>query len=147
MSLFISDRVLVPIDFSEISLEALDETISFLENSAQIYVIYVLTPLLPTEPGVIWEKVNNETRKKNVEQVFQKRYPKSLSNNLHFEVKVGNASAVIIDYAKSHQIDLIVIASHGNKGLTRFLLGSVAEKVIRFAKCPVLVWRSRENQK
>ncbi len=141
MSLFTNDHVLVPIDFSEVSLMALDETLNFFPGSSQIYVLHVLTPLLPIEPGVIWETVNDETRKKNIEKVFHERYPKSIPNNLHFEVKIGDPSAVIIDYAKSHQIDLIVIASHGYTGLTRFLLGSIAERVIRFANCPVLVWR------
>ncbi|MGK7957872.1 MAG: universal stress protein, partial [Crocosphaera sp.] len=53
----------------------------------------------------------------------------------------GNPSLEIVDYANNNNIDLIVIASHGRTGLNRFLLGSVAEKVVRLSQCPVLVWR------
>ncbi|ACK67960.1 UspA domain protein [Rippkaea orientalis PCC 8801] len=147
MSLLTSDRVLVPIDFSETSLQMLDETIKFFPDSCNIYVLYVLPRLLPMEPGVIWQTVTDETRTENVEKIFYQRYPKSLDTPLHFEVKIGDPGSEIIDYAQSHNINLIVIASHGNTGLNRFLLGSVAERVVRFAKCPVLVWRSPQKQK
>ena len=62
-------------------------------------------------------------------------------DNLKLVIRVGNPSIEIVDYAKKNNIDLIVIASHGRTGLNRFLLGSVAEKVVRLAQCPVLVWR------
>ncbi|MEA5508802.1 universal stress protein [Crocosphaera sp. UHCC 0190] len=141
MSLFGSDRFLVPIDFSAVSWQALDETLNFSQDPNKITVIHVLAPLLAVEPSVIWETLDDETRKKNVENAFHERYPKSLIENLKFEVKIGDPSAEIVDYAKEHNIDLIVIASHGRSGLHRFLLGSVAERVVRFAECPVLVWR------
>ncbi|MEA5535227.1 universal stress protein [Crocosphaera sp. XPORK-15E] len=141
MSLFGSDRILVPIDFSEVSWQALDETLNFIKDPNKITVINVLSPLLAVEPAVIWETLDDETRKKNVTNAFHERYPKSLIENPKFEVKIGDPSAEIVDYAKQHKIGLIVIASHGCTGLHRFLLGSVAERVVRFAECPVLVWR------
>ncbi len=141
MSLFTCDRVLVPIDFSEVSWKSLEETLNFVPDSSHIYVLHVLSRLLPVEPGVIWQTVNDQTRMQSVVNLFEQRYPKSNHKNLHFEVKIGDPSAEIIDYAKNNPIDLIVIASHGYTGVTRFLLGSVTERVVRFAQCPVLVWR------
>jgi len=55
----------------------------------------------------------------------------------------GHPAEELDKYAGSHDIDLIVIGSHGRKGLDRLLIGSVADKVVRGAKVPVLIVRSR----
>ena len=141
MSLFIGDRILVPIDFSQDSFNALDETLNFIKDPNKITVINVLLPLEAVDPGGIWSTLDNNTREQNVQNSFYERYPKSLVDNLKLVIRVGNPSIEIVDYAKKNIIDLIVIASHGRTGLNRFLLGSVAEKVVRLAQCPVLVWR------
>ncbi|MDJ0582067.1 universal stress protein [Crocosphaera sp.] len=141
MSLFVGDRILVPIDFSQDSFNALDETLNFIKDPNKITVINVLLPLESVDPGVIWSTLNDDTREQNVKTSFYERYPKSLVDNLKLVIKVGNPSLEIVDYAKKNNIDLIVIASHGRTGLNRFLLGSVAEKVVRLSVCPVLVWR------
>ena len=141
MSLFTGDRILVPIDFSEDSFNALDETLNFVKDPNKITVIHVLSPLEAVDPAVIWATLNDETRKKNIKNAFYERYDKSLIDNLKLKIKIGNPSLEIVDYAKKNKIDLIVIASHGRTGLNRFLLGSVTERVVRLAKCPVLVWR------
>jgi nucleotide-binding universal stress UspA family protein len=93
------------------------------------------------EPGAIWQTVKEEDRIRQVQETFQQRFPQPPYRDVHFQVLVGNPSLKIIDYAKIEQIDLIVMASHGRTGLARFLLGSVTEKVVRTAPCPVLVWR------
>jgi nucleotide-binding universal stress UspA family protein len=54
------------------------------------------------------------------------------------EVRVGVDFREILDYAVKHEIDLIVMATHGRTGLAHALLGSVAEKVVRKSRCPVL---------
>lgn len=142
MSLFVGDRILVPIDFSQDSFNALDETLNYVKDPNKITVIHVLLPLESVDPGVIWSTLNDDTRQSNVKNNFYERYPKSLVNNLTLVIKIGNPSLEIVDYAKQNNIDLIVIASHGRTGLNRFLLGSVTEKVVRLAQCPVLVWRN-----
>ena len=55
------------------------------------------------------------------------------------------AGPVILDYAEEHDVDLIVIGTHGRRGPGRLLLGSVAEEVVRYAPCPVLTVRAREE--
>uniref|UniRef100_A0A1D9FVU7 UspA domain-containing protein n=1 Tax=Moorena producens (strain JHB) TaxID=1454205 RepID=A0A1D9FVU7_MOOP1 len=74
MSLFATDRVLVPIDFSETSFEALAKTIEFVKDASHIYVIHVLPPLNPGEPGVMWRTVDSQTRKSHVEKVLSDRF-------------------------------------------------------------------------
>ena len=60
------------------------------------------------------------------------------------EVRVGVAFREIIDYSAKHDIDLIVMGTHGHTGLAHVVLGSVAEKVVRKAPCPVLTVRWAE---
>ena len=57
------------------------------------------------------------------------------------EVRVGNPAEIIIETAEREAIDLIVMTTHGYRGLTRWMLGSVAERVLRHAPCPVLIVR------
>lgn len=141
MTLFATNNVLVPVDFSEEAQKALAETLEFVGDPAKLHAIHVLTPLEPTEPGVIWQTVDNQARIDKVTEAFYDRFPDEAYKSIKFTVKVGNPSSEIIDYAQHHGIDLIVIPSSGRTGLQRFFLGSVAERVVRFSHCPVLVLR------
>jgi nucleotide-binding universal stress UspA family protein len=58
----------------------------------------------------------------------------------------GSPKAEIIAYARKHQIDLIVLATHGRSGLAHVLMGSVSESVVRTARCPVLTVRPEGHQ-
>ncbi len=60
------------------------------------------------------------------------------------EVIEGRAAEAIADYASDHDVDLIVMATHGRSGLSRLAFGSVADRVLRLASCPVLLVRARE---
>jgi nucleotide-binding universal stress UspA family protein len=62
------------------------------------------------------------------------------------ELREGRAWREINAYARDREVDLIVVGSHGRRGLPRALLGSVAEKVVRTAPCPVLVVRSEAKE-
>ncbi|MBE9064359.1 universal stress protein [cf. Phormidesmis sp. LEGE 11477] len=143
MVLFSKDRILVPTDFSEKSLQAIKETIAYADteagDSAQVYVVHVLKPLEATEPGVVWESVDNEKRTKTILSLFEEKFPSSEYEGLNFEVRNGDPTAEIIDYAEHQKIDLIVMPSRGRTGISRFFMGSIAERVVRFAHCPVLV--------
>ena len=142
MSWLRKNRVLVPVDFSEESFAALIPAREFVEDASHLYVIHVLSHLHPAEPGVMWNTLDDQTRKKNVEETFHNRFNGSEYEQIQVGVAVGDPSSEIIDYAKEIDADLIVIPTHGRSGLLRFFLGSVAERVIRFAHCPVLVVRS-----
>jgi nucleotide-binding universal stress UspA family protein len=139
MALFSKTHILVPTDFSEKSLQAIKETITFADTIASVYVVHVLKPLEATEPGVVWESVNTEKRTEAILKLFEEKFPKSEYEGLNFEVREGDPTAEIIDYAEYRQIDLIVMPSRGRTGISRFFMGSIAERVVRFAHCPVLV--------
>ena len=61
-------------------------------------------------------------------------------------ITASSPAPVIIDYAKRHDIDVIVMGTHGRGALAHFLMGSVAERVVRMAPCPVLTVRDRERE-
>ncbi|MGF1457877.1 MAG: universal stress protein [Leptolyngbyaceae cyanobacterium] len=141
MTLFSSDSVLVPMDFSDDAIKALKNTLEFIDDPQKIHVLNVLPSLEATEPGVIWQTVDTDTRVKKVEETYQSHFPEAPYRDMTFTIKIGNPSSEIIDYAKQNDIGLIVIPSSGKAGLSRFFMGSVAEKVVRFSHCPVLVIR------
>ena len=142
MSLFQKDRVLVPIDFSEMSNSALADALEFVDSPDNLYVLHVLPEMSPVQPGVIWENIDDQIRKEKVHQYFEEEFTQPKYGKIHFDVLVGEPSAEIIDYAQDHKISLIIIPSHGRTGFNRFLMGSVAERVIRHCHCPVLVLRN-----
>ncbi len=139
MPLFSSENVLVPFDFSEEATKALKDTIEFVQDPTKVHAVYVLPSLEATDPGVIWQTVDDQTRINKVRETFTQKFPEEIYRKIKFTVEVGNPSSKIIDYAQSHSVDLIVIPSSGKTGLSRFFMGSVAEKVVRFSQCPVLV--------
>ena len=57
------------------------------------------------------------------------------------------AGAAIVDYAQRHGIDLVVMGTHGRRGLARLLLGSVAEEVLRHCACPVLTFANGQGRR
>lgn len=143
MSWFSKNRVLVPIDFSEAAFKALDEALTQVADPSCLHVVHVIPKLSPMEPGVVWETVTDESRIEKVEETFWQHYSAQADQmtGINLKVKIGNASSEILDYADENDIQLIVIPSHGRQGLDRFLMGSVAERVVRYAACPVLVLR------
>ncbi|MGJ3252048.1 MAG: universal stress protein [Elainellaceae cyanobacterium] len=138
-SLIETNRVLVPTDFSKDAMDAQAKTLDFVGDASHLYILHVLPSLWPGEPGITWNTVDDDTRKANVEKTFREQCSGPEYEGVHFEVKIGDPSSEIIDFAGANDINLIVIPSHGRTGMKRFLMGSVADRIVRFAKCPVLV--------
>ncbi|MGB3510387.1 MAG: universal stress protein [Microcoleaceae cyanobacterium] len=141
MSIFPKKSVLVPIDFSEESVGAINVALEFVEDTSHLWVLHVLSPLNPAEPGVRWHTVDDQTRKQHIEKVFRERVQGVEYEGINFSVGFGTPGPEILDYAQEKKVELIVIPSHGHTGIGRFLLGSVAERVVRYSHCPVLVLR------
>lgn len=131
--------VLIPIDFSDLSYQALEPAKELVEDIASLKLIHVLAPLHPADPAAMWDTVSDDDRKQKV-RLFSREKLKELGyGNLHIEVVIGDATSKIVDYAQTIDADLIIMPSHGRKGVSRFLLGSVAEQVVRLSHCPVLI--------
>ena len=138
---FQKKTVLVPIDFSDESFEALDIGLQIVEDASQLTVIHVLQDLSPMEAGEVWGVIDPQTRLGNVTKALRERLQADKYARVKIEVLLGDPAHGIANYAQQEQIGLIVIPSHGRTGLTRLLIGSTAERVVRLAHCPVLVLR------
>lgn len=139
MSWLKKKSVLVPLDFSELSYSAIAPAREFVETETALMLIHVLTPLHPADPAAMWNTLDDEQRKQKVKEFLAQKLAEMGYKQVKIKVAIGDPSTEIIDYAKEISADLIVLPSHGRKGISRFLLGSVTERVVRLSPCPVLV--------
>lgn len=135
-------KVVVPVDFSDESIKAIDVALDMVDDAAKINVIHVLHDLSPVEPGEVWYTIDDESRKQKTTDSLRARLNDPKYANLSIEVAIGDPGHDIAEYAEEIDADLIVMPSHGRSGLRRLLIGSVAERVVRLSHCPVLVLRS-----
>ena len=133
--------VVVPIDFSAKSSDAVATALEFVDDPAHVHVVHAVIPLDNMSPGVVWGTVDDESRVKAVEKHFSEFISENRFAGVTTVIRMGNPGIEITEYAEEVGADLIVIPSHGYHGVRRFLLGSVAERVLRHAHCPVLVLR------
>lgn len=141
MSWLPKQTIVVPVDFSEDAFSAIDTALELAPSPSAIHVVYVLPIFDPAEPDVVWSTINDETRRHHSEQALHERLADAKYKGLNFHVEFGEPGHKITELAAGLKAQLIVISSHGRTGISRLLLGSVAEKVIRLAHCPVLVLR------
>ncbi|QDU92630.1 Universal stress protein [Lignipirellula cremea] len=141
MSFTSPDRVLVPVDFSEESIQAVDSALEVVQSPENIWVIHVLGSISSVEPGVVWQVIDDGVRIQHTEEALQQRLADPRYQGLHRHVVVGDPGHCIAEFAAEENMDLIMLPSHGRTGFNRLLLGSVAERVVRLAHCPVLVIR------
>lgn len=139
MSWLTKKSVLIPLDFSEPSYEAIATAREYVEAETSLTLIHVLTPLHPADPAAMWNTLDDEQRKQKVTEFLAQKLGEMGYKEVQIEVAIGDPSTEIIDCAKEIDSDLIVMPSHGRKGVSRFLLGSVAERVVRLSHCPVLI--------
>lgn len=139
MSWLKKKSVLIPIDFSELSYQAIAPAREYVEAETSLTLIHVLTPLHPADPAAMWNTLNNQQRKQKVKEFLAQKLGEMGYEKVQMKVAIGDPSTEIIDCAKEIDSDLIVMPSHGRKGVSRFLLGSVAERVVRLSPCPVLI--------
>lgn len=138
-------RILVPIDFSECSRKALQYAASFARQfQAELMLLHVVElPVvtgLPAEPMLPEMEAPEDTAAELGAWAKQSGVAGAKA-----VVSTGPAYAEIVDTADEGNVDLIVIGTHGRRGLAHLLMGSTAEKVMREAPCPVLVVREREH--
>ena len=107
----------------------------------EVHVVHVLPELAQSEPMVLWEAWESQKRHKHAEDELRKFLAGDRYVGLALHVFVGDPGQEITALAERLGAELIVLPSHGRTGLKRLLIGSVAERVVRLAHCPVLVLR------
>jgi nucleotide-binding universal stress UspA family protein len=138
------DRILVPVDFSDYSREALRHAYEWAKlYGAQIDLLHVVVEDL--HPAFYQGGV---TSIYDVEPDLDDKVKAKLDDfaeavlgstgNVETHVRTGSAPSAITDFVEEEEVDLVSLSTHGRTGMERFFLGSVAEKVVRHVSCPVL---------
>jgi nucleotide-binding universal stress UspA family protein len=159
-------RILCPVDLSEFSLEALRLAAQLAESSgAALDILHVIhnpfdelymTSITQTDPALIDAYAVGPQKRAKIARATEERTETLLKQfcrdavksraNVHYHVRNGDPFECIIDGAEDFLTDLIVLATHGRTGLKRLVIGSVAEKVVRHAPCPVLTVKPKRSQ-
>lgn len=139
------DSILVPVDFSQSSFEALEYAIEFAHRVAARLIVFHAVHLGPafTADGYAMVDLSlliGEARKEAEEQMHRfVRLAKFRDVRFECVVKPGPLASEICAFADERDVDLIITATHGRTGLKHLLMGSVAEQMVRHARQPVLV--------
>lgn len=133
--------VVVPVDFSDDSFAALDTARQLVASPADVRVVHVLPAFEPNDLETIWMTVAPEARAEAARQALADRLAKQSVQGVQIDVVFGEAGHAVADYAAMHKADLVVLPSHGRTGISRVLIGSTAERIVRLCHCPVLVLR------
>ena len=136
-------NILVPIDFSACAEHALDYACDLAARlGARIHVINAVGATLPELSVALTEQMISSLRHNNaaaLEKLIEPRRKKVAFGEI--TVVDNDARDAILHAARAVRADLIVIGTHGRRGISRVLLGSVAEDILRRAPCPVLAVR------
>ena len=144
MSWFEGKKVLVPFDFGTPSRAAVEEALEMASRAGDVHVIYVAPDITSMAPEPIWQSIEDASRKKQLEDQFRSDFADSRYRDISFHVVFGDPGQEIVKCADALGVDVIAMPSHGRTGLRRLLIGSVAERVLRLAHCPVLVLRGKD---
>lgn len=143
-----SKHILVPVDESDRAKQALEFAFSEYP-SARITALHVIDPselYAPTglEGGTMvnYDQIR-ENQERRTEGVLEMAQEMAREHGLEIETDhvMGRVSRSIVDYVEENDVDQIVIGSHGRRGASRILLGSVAENVVRRSSVPVTIVR------
>jgi nucleotide-binding universal stress UspA family protein len=143
-------RILLPLDGSALAEQALPYAMAQAERfEAELVLIRVVEPLPRVGGGMSQSAFD---RAEEEMKAWAQSYLKDLAAGIKersIPVQVvtmrGQASKAIVQFAEANQVDLIVISTRGQSGLSRWLMGSVADRVLRGAKAPVLLVRAQKE--
>jgi nucleotide-binding universal stress UspA family protein len=139
-------KILCPTDFSQPSHQGIETANELAVHfSAELLLVHVIAPvpvLVPPSgippsydvPG--YQKELELSAAENLEKLIQEKIDDQV--RVTPLIKEGNPASLIVTIAETSKVELIVIATHGETGWRRFIFGSVAERVVRLAECPVL---------
>ncbi len=132
-------KIVVAVDFEAASQRAVDVAVAMSRASgASVTLLHVYAlPIAPYAEGLVWPAADFEAAAK---RALEREIARVAGPGTHVEgaVRCGGAADQIIEVVKELGADLVVMGTHGRKGVSRMLLGSVAERVVRTSPVPVL---------
>lgn len=146
-------HVLIPLDGSPLSEEVLAHTIAFGKMMPIEYtLLQAINPVIfGYMPGAYAPALDEQTMEQwradgraYLEQVADQLRTEGLTVNT--EVVIDQPAVAILDYMRQHHVDLIAMATHGRSEVSRLLLGSVADKIVRGSSVPVLLYRPQHTE-
>ena len=144
--------LMVPLDGSEFGRHAIPGALAIAEPAgARVDLVHVLTP--PYDVGVaegdklVLAEAIDDQRTATEQRLDDLAIRLRIGTDVRFSSAVveGHAADALLRYADEHAIDLIVMTTHGRTGLARAVLGSISDKVVRQARCPVLLARPHRH--
>ena len=141
-------KILSPVDFGENSLAALDVAANLARQAAAtVVVLHVVT--LVMSPGEVPAEIEiyreqEAEAKEKLKDIVANRL-KGIDHQI--VIRIGDPAKVIVQAAETLAADVVVMATHGRTGISRMLMGSVTERVLRDSPCPVLTVRRSEGMK
>ena len=146
-------RILVPVDGSHTAERGLREAVALARlcraSVVLLHVIEVYPVMMEMASATTWEQVTTDLRAQG-ERLLDQARQRVIAEGVACEAHLEDAAAarvcdVIVDQARAQRCDLIVMGTHGRRGVRHALIGSDAERVLRMAPVPVLLLRSGEK--
>jgi nucleotide-binding universal stress UspA family protein len=142
--------IVVPVDFSGECVHAVKTALQLADKPSGVHVLHVMVPIetatFSMGYGMIPTPADEATREKAVWKHIDDYVEKNGLGDITTAVRIGSPGEKIAEYAKDFGAELIVIPSHGYHGFKHLIMGSVAERVLRLADCPVLVLKRTDAQ-
>ena len=147
------NKILFTTDFSECAMQAFPHALYLAERyEAQLIMLHAIVIHRDDPYNPVYEFPDMKDIESKLRKTAQER-AQALINKMHTEkvsvitdqVRGFSPADVILDYGQDKDVDLIVMGTHGRRGLGHLFLGSVAEEVVRLSTCPVLTIREREK--
>jgi universal stress protein A len=141
-----ADTILVPVDFSEYQGTVLDLATSLASAcEARLVIVYAADPARTYGESTVFSGVSDPQREV-MEEMLREVRPSSSGVPYAHRYLTGVPADAIVDCAKELNADYIVMGTHGRTGISRVLMGSVAEAVVRAAPCPVITVKTHTHE-
>jgi universal stress protein A len=138
---FLFRKLLVPIDFHEHSLAVVGVAKNIAQINGGMVMLLHVVPMDESTGGPMYDEDFKKQAESDAARLAEIGSQQLQGIQYEIITEIGDPATGIIDTAVRRQADVIVIGTHGRKGLRRILMGSVAEEVLRDARCPVIALR------
>jgi nucleotide-binding universal stress UspA family protein len=148
------NKILVPLDGSDLAECVFPYVVDIAKTrSSKVEAVFVVEHYeMPFHGGVIFDEENltaiEQSAKKGAEKYMRRVQKRLFSKGIDVEATVleGKIADTLVDYAGTNGFDLVIMATHGRSGLARWVVGSVADKVVHYSNIPVLLIRSATQE-
>jgi len=140
-------KILYPVDFSTSGQTALEMATSLArDRGATLVILHIEEPPMAYGGGEFYYGIEEPSREE-LRRMLAEVVPADPNVPVERHLMIGSPATSIVEMARREHVELIVMATHGRTGLTRLLMGSVAEEVVRKAECPVLIVKAAVEAK